>query len=181
MRHFFAPCPVTACPLRMSQAALPAALVAGCSLALRLAARGLRALRPAVRLATITTAAQQHLHAATRAHIQSGGFQPGSPDNAEERWTQKPPAGIVRTHRFPMRAGYGVEPHRQVEIAAVPTLQRRPLFTCSASGLSPPRHRPLLGPVAGRRSQIGTPSPCGENIRSQKVSSQPRMTPSSRH
>src|ERR1700679_1763581 len=149
MRHFFASRPVSARPLCMGQTALAAGLIAACRLALRQAACRFRALRPAIHLATITTAAQQHLHAATRAHIQSGGFQADSPGKAEERWTQKCPAGIVRTHRFPMRARVRrrIPPpsraRRRTHSSAANAfyLLRKRLVTTAATTLARPRCR----------------------------------------
>lgn len=75
MRHYFALRPIPPRPLGVCQPAPAAGLVADTGLALRQITGLLRAVRSAVALAAIATAAQQHLHAAACTHIQSSGFQ----------------------------------------------------------------------------------------------------------
>jgi len=154
-----------------------AALVALRTLAPRVMARGLRAGAPAVALAAVAAAAQQHLRAAARAHEQAGGMlgqavgssegklpEAASPSRGHAlRWTTKSGNATLAPHPLLACVGYGVRFSLPGKLAvAVPAYirARRSFYLRWPRPTIRPRRwlcRFDPGPYVKRRSQTTSP------------------------
>lgn len=98
VRHYFAPGPISARALGVSETAVSARLIATGDIAPPLAARDMCASLGAINLAPITASADQHLRAAALAKEKPRGVVEIRPMAASMTWTQSAFCAIITRH-----------------------------------------------------------------------------------
>lgn len=105
MRHFFAARPVATRPRSMCEPSRAARLVAPSGSTQAAVAGPWRTIAGAIDLPTIAAAADQHLAATARAHIEPGGYHAAIVASAAITWTNATIAAILAPHACPARCG----------------------------------------------------------------------------
>ena len=150
MRHFFAACPVTACPFGMRAPSMTAGLVARAGGPLTAPPSEPAAASGAIDLAAVTATANQRLSAATRADEQTCRRCVVMARTADDTWTNAAVAPILALHTGPARCGA----RRRTKL---PGLSAVPCLFFAKDKLLP-RHRPQRhGEPTARRRPITSP------------------------
>ena len=105
MRHFFASCPVTACPFGMRAPSMTAGLGARAGGPLASPPSEPATASGAIDLAAVTATANQRLGAASRADEQACRRCLGMAGTADDTWTNAAVAPILALHTCPARCG----------------------------------------------------------------------------
>ena len=105
MRHFFASCPITACPFGMRAPPMTAGLVARTGGPLASPPGELAAASGAIDLTAVAATANQRLRAATRADEQACRRCFVMAGTADDTWTNAAIAPILALHTCPARCG----------------------------------------------------------------------------
>jgi hypothetical protein len=105
MRHFFASCPVTACPFGMRAPPMTAGLVARAGGPLTSPPSEPAAAPGAIDLAAVAATANQRLSAASRADKQARRRCVVMAGTADDTWTNAAVAPILALHTCPARCG----------------------------------------------------------------------------
>ena len=134
MRHFFASCPVTACPFGMRAPPMTAGLVARAGGPLTSPPSEPAAAPGAIDLAAVAATANQRLSAASRADEQACRRCVVMARTADDTWTNAAVAPILALHTCPARCGA----RRRTKL---PGLSAAPCLFFTKDKLLP-RHRP---------------------------------------